>query len=467
LSTKKRVRVERKQKKRGAEAPPSVIIPGSRSEAIIKRTSRIISPSIARDLPLVVESAHGSVVTDVDGNRFIDFSSGIAVLSTGSTHPKVVEAAKRQLERFIHFSYTDFYYENLVTLAEKLCELIPGGKETRKKVYWGNSGAEAIEAAMKLSRNYTRRSLFLAHTGAFHGRTMGALSLTASKPVQRKGAFPLVPAVVHFPFPYCYRCPWKQTFPECGYYCVDFFREEYLEKFVPVDEVAAYFFEPFQGEGGYIIPPPEYFKRMRFLLQEEDVLLVADEVQTGVGRSGKFFAFEHFGIEPDIVAVAKGIASGFPLGGIISSAEIMDSWVPGQHASTFGANPVAVEAALATLEVINSERLVENAVKMGSIAMKRLEEMKERYEIVGDVRGKGLFIGVELVKSKKTKECGRSECQDVMRASFKGGLVLISAGTNTLRIIPPLNIGRDELEEGLNVMEGAIAQVNSDRGNKG
>jgi 4-aminobutyrate aminotransferase len=434
-------------------------VPGPKARAIIKRTSETISPSIARDDPLVVESAHGSIVTDVDGNRFIDFSSGIAVLSTGSTHPKIVAAAKRQLDKFIHFSYTDFYYENLVTLAEKLCELAPGAGG--KKVYWGNSGAEAIEAAMKLARNYTKRPLFLAHSGAFHGRTMGALSLTASKPIQRRGSFPMVPEVVHFPFPYCYRCPWKQTFPECDYYCVDYFKEQYLEKFVPVEDVAAYFFEPFQGEGGYVIPPPDYFKKMSFL-RKEGVLFAADEVQTGIGRSGKFFAVEHFGIVPDITCIAKGIASGLPLGGIVASAEIMDSWVPGQHASTFGANPVAVEAALATLEVINSERLVENAMKMGGVAMKRLAEMKEGYEIVGDVRGKGLFIGVEIVKSKKTKERGVRESQAVARACFKDGLVLISAGRNTLRVIPPLNIARDELEEGLDVMEGAIAKVDSE-----
>jgi len=434
-------------------------VPGPKARAVIKRTSETISPSIARDDPLVVESAHGSVVTDVDGNRFIDFSSGIAVLSTGSTHPKVVAAAKRQLDKFIHFSYTDFYYENLVTLAERLCELVPG--EGAKKVYWGNSGAEAIEAAMKLARNYTKRPLFLAHSGAFHGRTMGALSLTASKPIQRRGSFPMVPEVVHFPFPYCYRCPWKQTFPECDYYCVDYFKEQYLEKFVPVEDVAAYFFEPFQGEGGYVIPPPEYFKKMSFL-RKEGVLFAADEVQTGIGRSGKFFAVEHFGVVPDITCIAKGIASGLPLGGIVASGEIMDSWVPGQHASTFGANPVAVEAALATLEVINSERLVENAVKMGDVAVKRLKEMEEDYEIVGDVRGKGLFIGVEIVKSKRTKERGVRESQAVARACFKDGLVLISAGRNTLRVIPPLNIARDELEEGLDVMEGAIAKVDSE-----
>jgi 4-aminobutyrate aminotransferase len=434
-------------------------VPGPKARAVIKRTSKVISPSIARDDPLVVESAHGSVVIDVDGNRFIDFSSGIAVLSTGSTHPRVVTAAKRQLDKFIHFSYTDFYYENLVTLAEKLCALAPGDGE--KKVYWGNSGAEAIEAAMKLARNYTKRPLFLAHSGAFHGRTMGSLSLTASKPVQRKGSFPMVPEVVHFPFPYCYRCPWKQTFPECDYYCVDYFKEQYLEKFVPVEDVAAYFFEPFQGEGGYVIPPPEYFEKMSFL-RKEGVLFVADEVQTGIGRSGEFFAVEHFGVVPDIIGFAKGIASGMPLGGIVASAKVMDSWVPGQHASTFGANPVAVEAALATLEVINSEKLMENAVKMGRVAMKRLEEMKEDYEIVGDVRGKGLFIGVEIVKSKKTKECGVHESQAVAKACFKDGLVLISAGRNTLRVIPPLNVAREELEEGLDVMEDAIAKVSSE-----
>jgi 4-aminobutyrate aminotransferase len=431
-------------------------VPGPKARAVIEKTTKLISPSIARDDPLVVDSAHGALVTDVDGNQFIDFSSGIAVLSTGSTHPRVVEAAKRQLDKFLHFSYTDFYYENLVTLAEKLCELAPIPGE--KMVYWGNSGAEANEAAMKLARNYTKRPLYLAHSGAFHGRTMGTLSLTASKPVQRKGAFPLVPEVVHFPFPYCYRCPWKQTFPECDYYCVEYFKEQYLEKFVPVEDVSAYFFEPFQGEGGYVLPPPEYFERMSFL-RKEGVLFVADEVQTGIGRSGKFFAVEHFGIEPDIISVAKGIASGMPLGGIVAKASVMSSWVPGQHASTFGANPVAIEAALATLEVIRSEKLMENAVKMGRNAMKRFEEMKERYEMVGDVRGKGLFIGVEIVKTKRGKERGIEESDQVTDECFKNGLVLIKAGRNTLRVIPPLNVAREELEEGIDVLEAAIAKV--------
>lgn len=433
-------------------------LPGPKAAEVVKKTSQFVSPSISRFYPLVVESAHGSLVKDVDGNQFIDFTAGIAVLSTGSTHPKVLEAIERQSKKFVHFSYTDFYYENLVELSERLVSMIPG--EFSKMVYYGNSGAEAIEAAMKLSRNYTRRPIFLAHSGAFHGRTMGALSLTASKPIQREGAFPLIPETVHFPYPYCYRCPWKQTFPECDYYCVDYFKEQYLEKFVPVDAVAAYFFEPIQGEGGYIVPPPDYFHRMEFL-RKEGILMVSDEIQTGVGRTGKFVGIQHFGVTPDLVTLAKGIASGLPLSALVAKSEVMESWKPGQHASTFGANPVAVEAALATLEVMKTEHLMENAKKLGGAAMKRLNEMKGKYEIVGDVRGMGLFVGAEIVKNKKSKARGEQEARQIMDYCFKHGLILITAGRNTLRVIPPLNITEDELNEGLDIMEEGIAATNS------
>lgn len=433
-------------------------LPGAKATVVVKRTSEFVSPSISRFYPLVVESAHGSLVKDVDGNQFIDFASGIAVLSTGSTHPKVVQAIKSQAEKFVHFSYTDFYYSNLVELSKKLVALVPG--DFPKMVYYGNSGAEAIEAAMKLTRNYTKRPIFLAHSGAFHGRTMGALSLTASKPIQRKGSLPLVPDTVHFPFPYCYRCPWKQTFPECDYYCVDYFKEQYLEKFVPLDEVAAYFFEPIQGEGGYVPAPPEYFQRMEFL-RKQGVLFVSDEIQTGVGRTGKFLGIEHFGVVPDVVAIAKGIASGLPLSAIVAKAEVMETWKPGQHASTFGANPVAVEAGLATLEVIRSERLVENARKVGGKARKRLLEMMAKYEIVGDVRGMGLFIGVEIVKDKQSKKRGEEEAKKIIEYCFHHGLLVITAGRNTLRIIPPLNISEEEMDEGLEILEEGIAAVNA------
>ncbi|HYB07652.1 MAG TPA: acetyl ornithine aminotransferase family protein [Nitrososphaerales archaeon] len=433
-------------------------LPGVKGAAVVKRTARYVSPSIARFYPLVVDSAHGSLVKDVDGNQFIDFAAGIAVLSTGSTHPRVVQAIKNQAEKFIHFSYTDFYYDNLVELSEKLLPLIPG--DFAKMVYYGNSGAEAVEAAMKLTRNYTRRPIFLAHSGAFHGRTMGALSLTASKPMQRRGSLPLVPDTVHFPYPYCYRCPWKQTFPECDYYCVDYFKEQYLEKFVPVDDVAAYFFEPIQGEGGYVPAPPDYFKKMEFL-RKDGVLLVSDEIQTGVGRTGKFLGIEHYGIVPDIVTIAKGIASGLPLSATVAKAEVMESWKPGQHASTFGANPVAVEAALATLDVIKTEHLMENAKRLGERAKKRLLEMKEKYEIVGDVRGRGLFVGVEIVKDKRTKARGEAEAKEIMDYGFHHGLLVIMAGRNTLRVIPPLNISEEEMDEGLDILEEGISMVNS------
>jgi 4-aminobutyrate aminotransferase len=438
-------------------AKVSAPLPGKKAAAVVKRTAKFVSPSIARFYPLVVESAHGSLVKDVDGNQFIDFAAGIAVLNVGSTNEKVVAAVRKQAGKFLHYSYTDFYYENLVDLSERLAKLVPG--DFGKMVYFGNSGAEATEAAMKLARNYTRRPLFLAHTGAFHGRTMGALSLTASKPIQRKGSIPLIPEVVHFPFAYCYRCPWKQTFPECDYYCIDYFKEQYLDKFVNVDEIAAYFFEPIQGEGGYIVPPPDYFKRMEFL-KKEGVLFVDDEIQTGMARTGAFFAIEHFGVVPDIVNLAKGIAAGLPLSATVAKSEVMKSWKPGQHASTFGANPVSVEAALATLDVISSEKLLGNARRLGRKAMKRLIEMKEKYEIVGDVRGMGLFIGVEIVKDKKTKARGDLEAGQIIEHCFKNGLLVITAGHNTLRIVPPLNISEEELFEGLDILEDAISETN-------
>lgn len=441
-------------------AKVSTTLPGPKGAAVVKRTSKYISPSMARFYPLVVDAAHGSIVKDVDGNQFIDFAAGIAVLSTGSTHPSVVKAVEDQSARFLHFSYTDFYYENITDLSEKLVSLVPG--DFQKMVYYGNSGAEAVEAAIKLSRNYTRRPIFLAHSGAFHGRTMGALSLTASKPIQREGAFPLISETVHFPYPYCYRCPWRQTFPECDYYCVDYVREQYLEKFVPVDEVAAYFFEPLQGEGGYVVPPSDYFHRMEFL-RKEGVLFVSDEIQTGIGRTGKFLGIEHFGVIPDIVTLAKGIASGLPLSAMIARSDVMESWKPGQHASTFGGNPVAVEAALATLEVIKSEHLMENSKRMGLLVRRRLNEMKEKYEIIGDVRGLGLFMGAEIVKDKKSKIRGEKEAQNIIEHSFRHGLLLITAGRNTLRIVPPLNISEEVLTEGLDIMEDAVAATNSTR----
>jgi 4-aminobutyrate aminotransferase len=432
--------------------------PGPRAKKIVEDTKAILSSSISRFYPLVIESAHDCIVRDVDGNEFIDFNSGLVVLNVGSTRNEVVEAAKHQLEKFTHFSYTDFYYENIVRLAEKLNEITPGQKP--KNVFYGNSGTEAIEAAIKLVRYYTKRSRLLAYTGAFHGRTMGSVSLTASKPVQVKGFGPLLPMVDHVPYPYCYRCPFNLTYPECGIYCIDYIEEQYFQKNVPPDEVAALFFEPIQGEGGYVVPPEDYFGKLKKILSPYDILLVDDEVQSGIGRTGKWFAIEHFGIEPDVFCIAKALSGGLPMGATIARKEIMN-WAPGSHASTFGGNPVSAAAALAVIEVIKREKLLENAVKQGAYIMSRFEEMKEKYEVVGDVRGKGLMVGIEIVKNKKTKAFGDEEAKEIVELTWKKGVLLITAGRSTLRIAPPLTISRDLIDEALPIIEESIAHVNS------
>ena len=432
--------------------------PGPKAMRIVGRTDRALSPSFARFYPLAVDSAHGCLVKDVDGNTYIDMNAGLAVLAVGSTPGPVVKAVKEQAERFLHYSYTDFYYQNIVELAEKLAEITPGSFE--KQVYFGNSGAEATEAAMKLVRYHTKRPRYLAFSGSFHGRTMGSLSLTASKPRQVKGFSPLVPGVTHVPYPYCYRCPFRLNFPECDYYCVDFIGEQVLDKYVPPEEVSAMFFESIQGEGGYVVPPDDYFKRLEKLLRPHGILLVDDEIQSGMGRTGKWFAVQHFGVEPDIVLISKAIAAGLPLSAMVAKKEIM-TWGPGSHASTFGANPVATAAALATIFMIEDEKLLANATKVGGHIKKRLEEMKEKYEIIGDVRGKGLMVGAEIVNDRKTKEYGTKHVNNILDYTWKHGVLLISCGKSTLRFVPPLIIDEDLADEAMEVVEDAVAQENS------
>jgi len=428
--------------------------PGPKAMKVVGGTESSLSPSIARFYPLAVESAHGCLVKDVDGNTYIDMNAGIAVLAVGSTPEPVVTAVNRQVEKFLHYSYTDFYYQNIVDLADKLMKLTPGSFE--KQVYFGNSGAEAAEAAMKLVRYHTKRPRYLAFAGAFHGRTMGAVSLTASKPKQLEGFFPLVPGVTHVPYPYCYRCPFHLKFPECGYYCVDFIGEQVLDKYVPPEEVAAIFFESIQGEGGYVVPPGDYFRRLERLLRPHGILLVDDEVQSGMGRTGKWFAIEHFGVKPDVVLISKALAAGLPLSAMVAKKEIM-TWGPGSHASTFGANPVAAAAALATISMIEDQRLLANSAKVGGHIKKRLEEMKEKYEIIGDVRGKGLMIGAEIVNDRKTKEFGTKHVEGILDYTWKHGVLLISCGKSTLRFVPPLIIDEGLADEALEVVEAAVA----------
>jgi 4-aminobutyrate aminotransferase len=430
--------------------------PGPRARELLKRDEAVVSQSFVRYYPLVAESGSGCIVRDVDGNEYIDFNSGIAVLAVGHSHPAVVEAIKKQAERLLHYSYTDFYYEPLVSLSEKLCEITPGKFD--KKVFTGNSGAEAIEAAIKLAKWHTRKHQFIGFIGGFHGRTIGALSLTASKPVQRRYFFPVMPGVTHVPYPYCYRCPFKQTLPECDYWCIDYIDEMVFQKFIPPEEVAAIVFESIQGEGGYIVPPPDYFKRLKKLADKYNILLIDDEIQAGMGRTGKWFAIEHWGIEPDIICIAKALASGLPIGAMVARAEYMD-WEAGSHATTFGGNPVACAAALATIDIIKNEHLLENATKQGNYIMKRFEELQTECEIIGDVRGKGLMIGVELVRDKDAKTPGRNEAYEVMVRSWKHGVALITCGASTLRIAPPLIITRDLVDAALSIIESTIKEV--------
>lgn len=434
--------------------------PGPKARELVRKDEVLISPSYARFYPLVVESGKGCVIRDVDGNEYIDFNSGLVCMNVGHGHPKVVEAVKNQCEKFLHYSNTDFYYQAVVDLAEKLCEVTPGRFE--KKVYFGNSGAEAVETAIKLSKWHTRRQLFVGFIGAFHGRTVGALSLTSSKPVQRRYFSPLMPGVTHVPYPYCYRCPFKQTYPDCDYWCVDFIDELVFKKYVPPEEVAAIVFEPIQGEGGYVVPPPKYFQKLKKLGDKYGILLVADEVQTGMGRTGRWFAIEHWGVEPDVVCLAKALASGLPLGATIARAKVMD-WEGGSHASTFGGNPLSCAAANAVIDVIKKENLTENSLRQGTYIMKRLKELEENCEIIGDVRGKGLMIGVEIVEDKDSKTPAPELAKEIITRCWKRGVLIITCGVSTLRIAPPLIITRELVDSAMEIVEDVIKEVGKEK----
>ncbi len=422
-------------------------LPGPRSAALIELDRTYVSPSYTRSHPLVADKAEGLWVQDADGNTFLDFTAGIAVCATGHCHPRVVKAIQDQAERLLHMSGTDFYYTPQIVLAQKLSLLAPGNRP--RKVFFGNSGAEAVEAGFKLARWHTKRELNLAFFGAFHGRTMGALSLTASKTIQKKHYNPLVPGITHIPYPYCYRCPYRLCYPECGIACVDWVEDTIFRTIVPPEEVAAIFVEPIQGEGGYIVPPPEFHSRLWQLAQNYGILYVADEVQAGMGRTGKMFAMEHFGVAADIIALAKGIASGLPLAAMIAFADIMD-WETGSHASTFGGNPLSCQAALATIELLE-EALMANAAARGAQLMGGLLELQKSVECMGDVRGKGLMVGVELVKDRETKERAPDWREMVIRRAFHKGLLVLGCGDNTIRFCPALSVSAEEIDTALSI----------------
>jgi 4-aminobutyrate aminotransferase len=428
-------------------------VPGPHAQDLIVRDKRVISPSLPRSYPLVIDHARGAEVWDVDGNRYIDFMTGIAVTSTGHCHPEVVQAIKDQAEKFIHICLADFYYEAAVELAEKLNAIAPFNEEAR--VFLTNSGAEAIEAAIKLARYATGRQHFIAFFGAFHGRTLGALSLTASKYSQKAGFSPLMPGVTHVPYPDAYR-PVLNCGPDDDYgeVVVDYIEKMVLHRSVPAKDVAAIVVEPILGEGGYVVPPPGFFPALRELCDRYDILLVADEIQSGMGRTGKWWAIEHFGVEPDIVTSAKGIASGMPLGALIARTSLM-TWEPGAHGSTFGGNPVSCAAALATLRLLENGYM-QNAAKVGNYLLDALHQLQSRHLLIGDVRGKGLMIGLEIVKDRQKRTPAHDLRDQIIDYAFKHGLLLLGAGESAIRLMPPLMIDKSLAEEALDILEAAI-----------
>jgi len=432
-------------------------IPGPNAKRVLAGDEKYISPSYTRSYPLVAKRGRGIVVEDVDGNEFFDFSAGIAVTSTGHCHPEVVAAIQKQAGELIHMSGTDFYYESLVTLAERLSKIAP--MPGPHKIYYGNSGAEAVECALKLARYHTKRQQVIAFFGAFHGRTMGALSLTASKPQQKRRFSPLVPGVTHISYPDVYRAGvGPQDAEKFALGCARYIEDKLFKTILPPEEVAAIFVEPIQGEGGYVVAPTIFMQELRRICDKHGILLVLDEVQSGIGRTGKWFAVEHTGVHPDIVCMAKGIASGMPLGVTLSKADVMD-WIPGSHASTFGGNPVCIAAALATLDVIEKEGLLRNSQEVGEHMMKRMADWPKKHRIVGDVRGRGLMIGVEIVKDQKTREYGASERDRIVEQAFERGVLFLGCGPSTVRIAPALIVTTEEADVAMDALEESIAVV--------
>jgi 4-aminobutyrate aminotransferase len=428
-------------------------LPGPKAKAIIDRDRQFVSPSYTRDYPFVIARGEGAVVEDVDGNLFLDCAAGIAVNSTGVSHPDVVKAISEQAGKFIHMSGTDFYYEPQVRLAEQLAGIVPIDGPVRS--FFGNSGTEATEAAIKLARYYTRRQNVVAFFGAFHGRSLGSLSLTASKSIQRRGFGPLMPGVYHAPYPNPYR--FNGSADQCAAEALAFITDQLFVHLCAPDEVAAIVVEPIQGEGGYVVPPKAFLQGLRELTTQHGIVLVVDEVQSGMGRTGKMFASEHFDLKADVVNIAKGIASGLPLGVTCARAEIM-SWPPGAHASTFGGNPVACAAANATIKLLK-DSLVANAATVGAHLMEGLRTLQHRHALIGDVRGKGLMIGIELVRDRQTKERAVEERNALVQAMFRRGVLVLGAGKNAVRLAPPLLLSKAQADSVLKVLDEALAEV--------
>jgi 4-aminobutyrate aminotransferase len=430
-------------------------LPGPKAARLIASDEACMSPSYTRVYPLAVERGEGAAIEDVDGNVFLDFTAGIAVCSTGHCHPRVVSAIQKQASRLIHMSGTDFYYAPQRDLAQKLAKLAPGSSP--KRVFFTNSGAEAVEAAFKLARYHTGRPHMIAFFGAFHGRTMGALSLTGSKVTQRRGFEPLIPEVTHVGYGHCYRCPYNLRYPSCAIECVHHIEKELFRRTVPAEKVAAIIVEPIQGEGGYVVPPPEFHRELKALAERHGILYIADEVQTGMGRTGKMFAIEHWGVEPDIICLAKGLASGMPLGAMVAKADIMN-WARGSHASTFGGNPVSCVASLETIALLEEE-LTANAARQGDLLKAGLNALKAKHPLIGDVRGLGLMLAIELVKDDLLKTPAARERDELVQTCFHKGLLLLGCGESSIRFCPPLVIDHEDVETALQILDEALTAV--------
>jgi len=430
-------------------------LPGPKAQALLEKEKTWVSQNYVKDYQLVADKAEGMVVTDMDGNRFLDFAAGIAVCATGHCHPKVVEAIQRQAGRLIHFCNIPFYYPQMVELAERLAAVAPG--DSKKRVYFANSGAEGIESALKLARLRTGRQKIVACFGGFHGRTMGALSLTASKSAQRMGYAPFLPEVHHTHFATCYRCPVGCKPETCEVECLELLEKTLFSTIAPPEEIAAIVVEPIQGEGGYAVPKQQFLDRLTEIARANGILLIADEIQSGFGRTGKMFASEHFGFEPDILVLAKGIASGMPISAVVASDELMQ-WRSGGHGSTFGGNPVSCAAALATLDLLEGG-LIDNAAKVGGYLKGKLEELAERHSCIGQVRGLGLMLAVDLVEDRETREPAVELRKKVLRGAFEKGLVLLGCGASCLRVAPPLIITEQDADIGVAILDEVLAEA--------
>jgi 4-aminobutyrate aminotransferase len=425
-------------------------LPGPKAQALLQRDAEVVSPSYPRAYPLVISHGKGAEIWDVDGNRFLDFAAGIAVCSTGHCHPVVVQAIKDAAEKFLHIS-SDYWHERQVLLGEKMNSLNPLREPAM--TFFCQSGTEAVEGAIKLARYVTGRQRFIAFLGGFHGRTLGSLAFTASKYTQQKGFFPAMPGVTHVPYPNSYRPLFAGD--DQGAAVLNYIEKVLFATNVPATEVAAILVEPIQGEGGYLVPPDGFLQGLRALCDRYGILLIMDEVQSGVGRTGKMFACEHWGVAPDIVTVAKGVGSGLPIGLVVAKKTLMEKWQRGAHGNTYGGNPLCCAAALATLDLIETQYLA-NAAQVGEYFIGRLRELQNRFDCIGEVRGKGLMLAVELVEDRKTKAPAARLCEAVITQAFHHGLVLLSCGQSAIRFMPPLLITKADVDEAMALLTASL-----------